>query len=484
MTEQPKHSDNAFSKHFHEGQAQTYDEVLALDSRPIPDILRQVEDTDVGPTQVPTRWYLDRAVHELEKETIWKRSWQMACRASDLAEIGDSFVYTICDMSFLLVRSTANTIKGYWNACLHRGVELRSCAGRVDRIQCPFHGFTWSLDGKCLLIPYPEEFPHIAREQFGLPEIQVAEWNDFIFVNPDLTAESFDAYAGTFTTQLDRWPYTGRYKALHFAKIFPVNWKALQEAFMESWHVLTVHPQFAGTTADRCSQIWASGNYSRGIVPQAQTSDYVAQAPSEQEMFNRYMGVWEDETTPKELELPEGVGARQMLANQARAMLRPALGDRVEEFCDSEVIDVIYWTLFPNFNPFGAYNQPFVYRFYPHQDDHTRSVMEGMFLLPLREGVDAPPAADIIWLTEGQDFTAIKELGSFGSFLSQDVANMGTITRGLRNNRAGHVNFASWHELKLRHFYAVYEKMTGLSAAGEIASRSTPDAIPRNREHQ
>lgn len=462
----------AFSKHLHPTQHQSYADVLAADTRPIPEVIRQSETEDIGPAQVPVRWYMDRQIHEMEKEKIWKKSWQMACRVDDIPAVGDTYIHKIVGLSFLIVRTAPDTVKAYWNSCPHRGAELASCPSSISRIQCPFHGFTWSLEGKCVLVPYPEEFPLLQKEKLSLSECKIAVWEDFVFINPDANAESFESYAGKLTGQFDRWSYKGRYKVLHFAKVFNVNWKALQEAFMESWHVLTVHPQFSVSTADRCSEHWASGNFSRGVVAQGQTSDYVTHTPSEQDIMDTFVGVWEDmkDKRPPALTLPPGTTARTALAAGAREMLRPALGAFVDEMCDAECVDVFYWTLFPNFHPFGGYNQPFVYRFTPYQDDHTRSVMEGIFLLPVPPGAEVPPSKPIRWLTDDEDFTALPELGSFGSFLSQDIANMGGIAGGLHSNQRGYVNFAASFELKIRHFYSLYEKWMGLSAEQEVAA--------------
>ena len=471
MTAQSPGRPAVFSKHHHETQPQTYEEVLAGDSKAVPDVVRKEGIKDIGPWQIPTRWYLDRAVHELEKERIWKRTWQMVCRTDDIPSVGDTYIYNICGMSFLVVRSAPDSIKAFWNACLHRGLELRSCPGRVDRIQCPFHGFTWSLDGKCVLIPYSEEFPHLKQEEMGLPEVKVEVWEDFVFINPDPDAEPLEAYLGEFPGQFARWPFKGRHKAIHCAKVFNTNWKTLQEAFMESWHVLTVHPQFTVTIGERCAQFWASGNFARGIVSQGQSSDYLSRTPSEQEIMDRFCGVWDDEARPAQFVVPASKTARSAFAEQYREMMRPVLGAFVDSMCDAECVDVFYWTLFPNFHPFGGYRQPFVFRFLPFEDDHARSVMEVVFLMPVADGQEVPAPAQIQWLGEDEDFTAVKGLGAFGSFISQDITNMNCIMRGLRNNRRGVVNFARHQELKLRHFYALYEQRLGLSAAEEIAQR-------------
>lgn len=460
----------AFEMHMHASQAQSYDELLDKDTRPVPQYVRHFGEQDIGPFEVPTRWYTDHDLHRIEVERIWKRKWQMVCRVDHVREIGDTYVYEVAGLSFVIVRVGKEQIKGYWNSCLHRGVPLRQCAGRVDRLQCPFHGFTWSLEGKSLLIPHPEQFPHIDREKFSLPEVQVGVWQGFVFINPDLKAESLQSYLGELDAQFTRLPYTRRELVMHIAKVFPANWKALQEAFLESFHVLTTHPQFALGQADRCTIFGASGNVSRGIVSQGPTNEYVPYTPAEQEIFRTINEFWDDEAHSEDFVLPEGVTARQAYAEKIRSALRPMLGAVVDTASDAELVDVFYYTVFPNFNPYGVYGPLQIYRFLPYGNDPDKSVMEVMSLRPIAEGAEPCAPAKPIWLTEDQEFTTLTELGSFGAFIAQDSGNLRGIMKGLRNSQTGIVNFAREYESKIRHFYALYEQAMGLSAADEVAA--------------
>ena len=459
----------AFKRHTHEAQPQNWDEVLATETRPIPDYVTNFGPMPEGPTEVPTRWYTDPAVFADEVENIWKKKWQMACRLDHIANKGDTYLHEVAGLSFIVVRVDDDVVKGYWNSCLHRGVPLRQCAGRVDRLQCPFHGFTWSLAGKSVLIPHAEDFPQIDQENFSLPEVQIALWQGWVMINPDLQAEPFESYVGDLDRQFERFPWTDREVTMQIRKVFPANWKAVQEAFMESFHVLTTHPQLAFNSAgERCNTFAARGNVSRGILAIGQTSDYVAQTPGEQLIYERMNGFWDDEAIPDGYALPEGVTARQANANRNRNLMRPALGDVVDLATDSEAGDVYYFTLFPNFHPFGMM-QSFAYRFYPHTSSPDACVMEITFLAPVvgdRPRKEPPPAIE---LGAQEEFVAVEKLGSFGSFISQDSSNLAGIMKGMRNSQTGYVQFAEVHESKIRHFYQVYEGVMGLSAEAEVA---------------
>src|SRR3546814_19254211 len=77
-----------------------------------------------------------------------------------------------------------------------RGRTLRDCPGQVSHLKCPFHGFTWGMDGGLRGVPAREEFPTVKHEAFRLPEEKVALWGGFVFITSDLNAEPLDAYLG------------------------------------------------------------------------------------------------------------------------------------------------------------------------------------------------------------------------------------------------------------------------------------------------
>ena len=163
----------------------SYQQLLDADSRPVPDVLRWEAPAYFGDEDKPIDRYISREVHELEKERLWTKVWQMACRESELANVGDSQVYDITDISILLVRTSPTEIKGYFNACLHRGRQLREGPGPLTEVRCPFHGYAWNLDGSLKQVPCQWDFPQVRPEEFHLPEVKVGTWGGFVFINMD-----------------------------------------------------------------------------------------------------------------------------------------------------------------------------------------------------------------------------------------------------------------------------------------------------------
>ncbi|WP_197914066.1 aromatic ring-hydroxylating oxygenase subunit alpha [Mycolicibacterium chitae] len=212
---------------------------------------------------------------------MWKKAWQFACREEDIPEAGDYLVYDVADLSLIVVRTEGGDIKAYHNACLHRGTRLCDDSGHANQLRCPFHGFTWSLDGALTDVPCRWDFPHVRAEEFGLPEAQTGLWAGFVFVNPDPGAESLETYLGDLDKHFAPFALQDRFKAIHVAKVIDCNWKVGMEAFLESYHVIATHPQLleylgdSNTQYDVYSRADGLPGFNRMITPQATSSPHL-----------------------------------------------------------------------------------------------------------------------------------------------------------------------------------------------------------------
>ncbi|HAX05368.1 MAG TPA: Rieske (2Fe-2S) protein, partial [Acidimicrobiaceae bacterium] len=200
--------------------------------------------------------YLSQEWHDLEVEHVWRKVWQMACRLEELPNVGDHVVYEIATESVIVVRTGEgpHEIRAYINSCLHRGTQLRTTSGNVQRFRCPFHGFTWDLKGELVDIPNSWDFPDIKPDEFCLPTAQIAFWGGFVFINFDEQCESFESYIEVLDDEFRDFPLDERWKAAHVEKIMPCNWKLALEAFIESYHIGVTHPQTAAYVADANTQ--------------------------------------------------------------------------------------------------------------------------------------------------------------------------------------------------------------------------------------
>ena len=434
----------------------SYQDLLDHDSRPenVPAVLRWQTNEFLGSADIPRARYVEREFHELEKDKIWKRVWQMACREEDIPHVGDTLVYDICDLSILVVRSAPTTIRAFFNACLHRGRQLKEHDGNNTELRCAFHGYCWNLDGTLKQIPCEWDFPHVDRTAWSLPEVSVGTWGGFVFVNLDPDAEPLAAFLGELPEHFAKWPLEERYTSVHVAKIFPANWKVVQEAFMEAFHVVATHPQLLPGIGDANSQYDWMGNFSRAITGNGTPSPHIRFEPTEQEMFDAMSDRRLDE--PPVVELTGTATARSTAGDGGRRRLSKVLGPRADELSDAELADSIYYTLFPNLHPWGAYNR-ITYRFRPYGDRHDMSIMECLYLDPYDPAQPKPPAAPIHWLDVDDDWTEAPELGMLARVFNQDSFNLPKVQRGLASLRKD-ITLANYQETKIRHFHHVLDQ--------------------------
>jgi nitrite reductase/ring-hydroxylating ferredoxin subunit len=437
-----------------------YQRLLDRDRFPVPDVLRMTGTNMPATVEIPTEWYLSREIHEREVERIWKRTWQAACREEDIPSIGDTWVYDVAGMSIIIVRSAAAEIRAFFNSCLHRGRPLRDYPGCVKELQCSYHGFTWNLDGTFKTAPCLQEF-EINPAKFRLPEVKVGTWAGYVFINPDPQCEPLEGFLGGIRSQFTRWPLEQRYKAIHVAKEMPANWKLVQEAFMESYHAITTHPQFLPAMDDKGSQYDAFENFSRAISPVGVQSPHLKKKLTNQAVFNAASGAWDDEEPL--VQLGENDDPRVLLAEMARRTHRPALGDSLDSYCDSEMIDAIFYTVFPNLHPWGGLGGLLTYRFRPLDERPDKSLMEVIMLYPFSG--ERPAAARVHRLAEGDSWFEAPEILTLANVLEQDTHNLTNLQRGVANNPRKRVVFSRHQELKIRHWYDLYQRWMGLGTS-------------------
>jgi phenylpropionate dioxygenase-like ring-hydroxylating dioxygenase large terminal subunit len=207
------------------------------------------------PDFVPAERYYDPVFAGLEREHLWSRVWQMACRLEEIPSPGDYVEYVICDQSILLVRVDDATINGYHNACRHRATQLATGTGTFSRgrIVCPFHGWRWSLDGESSFVYGAHTFDEglLAPGELCLRQVQVDIWGACAWINLDPLAPPLLEALDPMPSLLDPLGIADMRVQWWKETILQANWKLAQEAFMEGYHVPQTHPQLTLGHPDR-----------------------------------------------------------------------------------------------------------------------------------------------------------------------------------------------------------------------------------------
>jgi phenylpropionate dioxygenase-like ring-hydroxylating dioxygenase large terminal subunit len=425
----------------------SFQEILDTDRGAVPALLREETSAYLGSEDLPRDVYYAREVHDREVARMWSRVWQMVCREEDIPGVGDHVVYDIADQSLIVVRSEPDEIRAYHNSCLHRGTRLRNQGGSVRELRCPFHGFTWALDGTLAKVPCRWDFPHIRDEDFRLPQARVECWGGFVFANFDPDAMPLPSYLGRAALHFEAWPLAQRWKAAHVAKIFDCNWKIAIEAFLETYHLLGVHPQNLAIAGDTNAQydVWDdSPHTSRMLQACGVSSPHLELDDQAVVDAAGRLGL-----AAPGIRLEEGQSSRAAISDSLRERIQQDTGVDHSQLSDAEVLDTIEYCVFPNLVLFGSIC-PLAYRARPHGNDTDRCIFEVMMLQPLQPGEARPKAAKLRWLSPDERFADVPELGFYGGVLDQDAKFMPRIQQGVRAGPKTHITLGNYQELQIR----------------------------------
>lgn len=438
-------------------------EIIATDKVPAPDWVRSESYEFLGDEDIPTQRYIDPAFAQKELNTLWKKTWQFACREEHIPEAGDYYVYDLEHFSFIITRVTETEIKAYYNACLHRGTKLRASGteGCASEFRCPFHGWSWNIDGTNKNVMCDWDFPHVEKEKLCLPEAKVETLGGFVFINMDENAPTLAEYFGDEALgQFKKWNLEDRYIVAHVSKVIPANWKLTMEAFMEAYHVLETHPQVAPSNGDINSQYDTYGDHvNRFISTLGVVSPHLYGRISEQDIIDQFTVGDSSVLEGADRKLKDGESARQRMADMMRSMFEQATNTDLSSVSDSELLDCFSYTVFPNTFLFPGISLPMVYRFRPVKGDHRKCLYEVFFLRPVPKEGERPEPACQVHLEEHQSFTEAEGMDpGFGAILDQDTENLLLEQEGLEASAKQGLTLGNYQEIRIRHFEQTIDK--------------------------
>ena len=196
---------------------------------------------------IPWEWYADPDVLRLEQERIFASTWQYVAHTGELDGPG-SFVATRAgQVPVVVVRDRDGELRAHVNVCRHRGHLLCNGSGRRETLQCPYHAWTYGLDGSLRSAPRSDREPGFDRSALGLVPVQVDVWGPFVFVNPDTAAPALAAHLGELPSLVAAGGVDVDALDFHARAIadYEANWKVCAENYLECYHCAVAHPSFS-----------------------------------------------------------------------------------------------------------------------------------------------------------------------------------------------------------------------------------------------
>lgn len=197
---------------------------------------------------LPAEAYLSEAVLGWERETLFDGSWVCVGRGEAVRAPGDQRAVRLGTEGVLLARGTDGELRGFLNTCRHRGHELLPCGGdTVNRnvIQCPYHSWTYRLDGRFQGAPWFSGHPGFDRKdpENSLAEAEVDEWGGWLFVNASGDAPPLAGHLGNLAEILERYEFDRLGSVEVHDYEVAANWKIVAENYHECYHCTEIHPE-------------------------------------------------------------------------------------------------------------------------------------------------------------------------------------------------------------------------------------------------
>jgi len=196
---------------------------------------------------LPYSWYTDPEILRREQERIFRPSWQYAGHLGQLPEPGTFFAARAAHVPVVVTRAKDGELRAFLNVCRHRGFPLAEGEGRRETLQCPYHAWTYGLDGSLRAAPRSDEEPDFDACEHGLVAVAVGTWGPFVFVNAGSEPEPLADALGSMPAQVaelgldvDTLVHTTRWETE-----LDANWKIICENFLECYHCQVAHPALA-----------------------------------------------------------------------------------------------------------------------------------------------------------------------------------------------------------------------------------------------
>jgi phenylpropionate dioxygenase-like ring-hydroxylating dioxygenase large terminal subunit len=338
--------------------------------------------------------YISPAFMRREWEGMWTQSWLLAGLECDAREPGDYFVFDIGRESILVTRTDAGDLSAVYNACQHRGNRIMTNErGSVSAIACPYHGWTYELDGTLKQVPDAERFAQgLPCDRLSLKPVQVEAWAGMVWINMDLEAGPLSDFLGVVMEQLAPYRLENMTLVSDQTVCLDANWKTCIDNFNEQYHVDFIHPQHA-SFVDCCNagnELWPYGH--RRVLVEGYVTNPRYGVPEEVppilQAAIRPLGLDPADFKGRVPEIRKAV-------QQRKRDVGAALGFDYSGFTDDQVSDVLQYDLFPNVIMTIKPEELWVMRPRPHPTDPDKCFFD-KWTLRINVGADAARGLSLV----------------------------------------------------------------------------------------
>jgi Rieske 2Fe-2S family protein len=234
-----------------------------------PTFRKTAETFTSGAKTLPQRYFVSPEVFAEEQDKIFSTQWVLAGHQSQIAKPGDYFAAEVAGESLIVVRDKGGEVRSFYNVCRHRGTRLREDQnGHMSAIQCPYHAWTYALDGRLIGAPHMDDVAGFDKAEHSLHPVNLGFWEGFILVNladsPAPLEEWFAPLAGKFS----HWNLPKLRSAKRIEYDVRANWKLIFENYSECYHCPGVHPTLVKLTPyDSAENDLCEGPFLGGFMP-------------------------------------------------------------------------------------------------------------------------------------------------------------------------------------------------------------------------
>jgi len=208
---------------------------------------RRTTETYVsGATTLPQKYFISPDIFAEEEKKIFSSRWVLIGHQSQIAQPGDYFLSTIGGESLIVIRDQKLAVRGFYNVCRHRGTRLKedNC-GHVAAIQCPYHAWTYGLDGRLIGAPHMDDVAGFDRADYSLNSVNLGLFEGFIFVNLEAKSTPLQEWFAPLTGKFSDWNLPELRSAKRIEYDVRANWKLIFENYSECYHCPGVHPMLS-----------------------------------------------------------------------------------------------------------------------------------------------------------------------------------------------------------------------------------------------